>query len=330
MVPGSVAKLHLIFGETPSHAARGLADFSHVWLLWASSSLSPSLLASTLAPNPARGTWPCRAREGEGKWGAGRLGVLATRSPNRPNPIGLTLCRLISVEGGTLTLGGVDLLDGTPVLDVKPYVPSYDSIPDGFVRVPDWLRPPPPITVEASLEVRELLHRLLPPAVSSSSSSASSSSSSSSAASLSAAAASTPGPLEQHGAPDPHMRTSLGLVAPAASPWVEEVIRADTRSRLALSRTARRPSAHPSHPSSDPSSDASEAGGDDERDLPRPFNFMVRDVRIEYRLDTLPSNQALDTLSSNQAAPAGQALDIRTVATILSAHRCLNATAGSY
>lgn len=62
----------------------------------------------------------------------------------------------------------------------------------------------------------------------------------------------------------------------------------------------------------------------------RGWHWQVRDVRIEYRLDTLPSNQALDTLSSNQAAPAGQALDIRTVATILSAHRCLNATAGSY
>ncbi len=55
-------------------------------------------------------------------------GVFATRSPNRPNPIGLSVVRLLGVEGSSLRIAGVDLLDGTPVLDSKPHVPSFDRV----------------------------------------------------------------------------------------------------------------------------------------------------------------------------------------------------------
>ena len=55
-------------------------------------------------------------------------GVFATRSPRHPNPIGLTVVRLVSVDGSTLHVLGLDLLDGTPVLDVKPYVPAFDRV----------------------------------------------------------------------------------------------------------------------------------------------------------------------------------------------------------
>jgi tRNA (Thr-GGU) A37 N-methylase len=55
-------------------------------------------------------------------------GVFATRSPRHPNPIGLSVVRLIAVEGATLEIAGVDLVDGTPVLDVKPYVPRFDVV----------------------------------------------------------------------------------------------------------------------------------------------------------------------------------------------------------
>jgi len=58
-----------------------------------------------------------------------KRGVLATRSPDRPTPIGLSCVELVAVEGRTLRLRGVDLLDGTPVLDLKPYVPYADSFP---------------------------------------------------------------------------------------------------------------------------------------------------------------------------------------------------------
>ncbi len=65
-----------------------------------------------------------------------RRGVLSTRAPHRPNPIGLSALRLVGVEGNILHVLGIDLLDGTPVLDVKPYVPYTDAFPDSGVG---WL-----------------------------------------------------------------------------------------------------------------------------------------------------------------------------------------------
>lgn len=62
--------------------------------------------------------------------GGPKRGVLATRSPHRPNGIGLSAVELVKIEGRTLHLRGVDLLDGTPVLDIKPYVPYADAFPD--------------------------------------------------------------------------------------------------------------------------------------------------------------------------------------------------------
>jgi tRNA-Thr(GGU) m(6)t(6)A37 methyltransferase TsaA len=57
-------------------------------------------------------------------------GIFATRAPCRPNAIGLSCVRLLSVAGNVLTIGGVDILDGTPLLDIKPYVPAFDSFSD--------------------------------------------------------------------------------------------------------------------------------------------------------------------------------------------------------
>lgn len=58
-------------------------------------------------------------------------GVFATRAPKRPNAIGLSVVRLVSVNGNELTIEDVDILDGTPLLDIKPYVPAFDCFPDG-------------------------------------------------------------------------------------------------------------------------------------------------------------------------------------------------------
>jgi len=55
-------------------------------------------------------------------------GIFATRSPRHPNPIGLSVVRLLAVDGRVLEIAGVDLLDGTPILDIKPYVPEFDSV----------------------------------------------------------------------------------------------------------------------------------------------------------------------------------------------------------
>jgi tRNA (adenine37-N6)-methyltransferase len=57
-----------------------------------------------------------------------RRGVFSTRSPRHPNPIGLSVVRLLSVDGLTVHISGLDLIDGTPVLDIKPYVPEFDSV----------------------------------------------------------------------------------------------------------------------------------------------------------------------------------------------------------
>lgn len=98
----------------------GLAGFSHVWLVtWLHGSAGRAPLR--VVPNALRGT----GRE---------MGVFATRAPWRPNPIGISLVRLRAVDGPRLQVEGIDLVDGTPVLDLKPYFADAD-LPDGAVRV---------------------------------------------------------------------------------------------------------------------------------------------------------------------------------------------------
>ena len=95
----------------PSEAFRDLAGFDRIWLLFAfhrSEGWKPEV-------RPPRG--------------GGKRSVLATRSPHRPNPIGLSAVALVSVEPDGLRVRGLDLLDGTPILDIKPYVPYADAFP---------------------------------------------------------------------------------------------------------------------------------------------------------------------------------------------------------
>ncbi|CAK4120776.1 unnamed protein product [Aphanomyces euteiches] len=66
-----------------------------------------------------------------------RVGVFATRTPHRPNPIGIALAKIDKVDGRTLWISAIDLVEGTPVLDIKPYVPKYDSLPQS--AVPAWI-----------------------------------------------------------------------------------------------------------------------------------------------------------------------------------------------
>lgn len=102
-------------------ALRGLEDFSHLWLLWHFSETEISEWQPTVRP-PRLG-------------GNTRMGVFATRSPFRPNPIGLSSVQLDHIEwdtpqGPTLVVRGADLMDGTPILDIKPYLSYADSHPD--------------------------------------------------------------------------------------------------------------------------------------------------------------------------------------------------------
>jgi len=110
-----------------AEAVRGLEDFSHIWLLWQFSQAVRDSWSPTVRP-PRLG-------------GNRRLGLFASRSPFRPNPIGLSCVRLEGVElrggqGPILHVRGADLLDGTPIYDIKPYIPYADAIPSasgGFV-----------------------------------------------------------------------------------------------------------------------------------------------------------------------------------------------------
>ena len=96
-------------------ALRGLEGFSHIWLVWVFSASVRQTWSPTVRP-PRLG-------------GNARMGVFATRSPFRPNPIGLSSVRLAGVEstpdlGTVLRVRGADLMDGTPILDIKPYLMS--------------------------------------------------------------------------------------------------------------------------------------------------------------------------------------------------------------
>jgi tRNA (adenine37-N6)-methyltransferase len=108
----------------PRYAAAldGLEDFSHIWLVtWLAPFDAP-------APDPELRQVPLLLRN-EPK----TFGIFATRGPRRPNPIGLSLVRLVAIESHTLRFAGVDLIDGTTLLDVKPYVTKFDE-PAGEVQ----------------------------------------------------------------------------------------------------------------------------------------------------------------------------------------------------
>ncbi len=87
--------------------------------------------------------------------GRTRRGLFATRSPHRPNPIGLSLCRLLTVKGRELTVENPDLLDGTPVLDIKPYVPKVEAFPQSRAGWLDTLEGEVRYAVEISPLARE-------------------------------------------------------------------------------------------------------------------------------------------------------------------------------
>lgn len=113
-----------------AEAVRGLEEFSHIWILWEFSEAVRDEWSPTVRP-PRLG-------------GNVRKGVFATRSPFRPNPIGLSSVKLESVEidpklGPVLHVSGADLMDGTPIYDIKPYIAYTDSHPDavsGFASKP--------------------------------------------------------------------------------------------------------------------------------------------------------------------------------------------------
>jgi tRNA-Thr(GGU) m(6)t(6)A37 methyltransferase TsaA len=113
---GSIEKQHqieLLPSQNFEAALRDLSGFSHIWLIWwfhRNNSWRPCVM-------PPRGE-------------AKRRGVFATRSPHRPNPIGISCVPLLEIRGRSLIIGDTDLVDGTPIFDIKPYIPEIDSFPE--------------------------------------------------------------------------------------------------------------------------------------------------------------------------------------------------------
>lgn len=97
-------------------AIKGLDGFSHIWVIWRFDGFDNGKWSPTVRP-PRLG-------------GNKRIGVFATRSPNRPNPIGLSLLRLEKIENGELYVSGIDMRDGTRIYDIKPYLKITDCRPD--------------------------------------------------------------------------------------------------------------------------------------------------------------------------------------------------------
>ena len=121
LVPQTRAKIVFEPEYRNPDALRGIEGYSHLWLIWAFSRAERDTWSPTVRP-PRLG-------------GNTRVGVFATRSPFRPNAIGLSSVtleevRLHTQEGPVLIVGGADLLDGTPIYDIKPYLPYVDSHPD--------------------------------------------------------------------------------------------------------------------------------------------------------------------------------------------------------
>ena len=140
------AQASIVFTPQITHEhVRGLESFSHIWLIWRFHEVEVGHVHPTVRP-PRLG-------------GNTRMGVFASRSPFRPNPIGLSAVRLLAVEPGPLLrIAGADLVNGTPIYDIKPYLPYADSIPgasSGFVdSVPRAL---------LAVELPERLPQDLPP-----------------------------------------------------------------------------------------------------------------------------------------------------------------------
>jgi len=134
-------------------ALRGLSDFSHLWLIWG---------FSAVGDDGSRPGWSPTVRPPR-LGGNARMGVFATRSPNRPNPLGLSAVEIADIAqdpklGPLIRVRGGDLLDGTPIYDIKPYLPYADSLPEAVGGFADAACEPT-LAVEVSAE--HLAH--LPP-----------------------------------------------------------------------------------------------------------------------------------------------------------------------
>ncbi len=142
-------RIELLAGRGYNHALEGLADWQYVWVVFVfhrNVEQARGWKAKVLPPRAAR-----------------KQGVFATRSPHRPNPIGLSAALIDKVDGLVVHVRGLDLLDGTPVLDLKPYVAYADAFPEARAGWLEARDPLPPwevaVTDEASVRLEWLERR---------------------------------------------------------------------------------------------------------------------------------------------------------------------------
>lgn len=113
----------IVINENLTEALDGVEGFSHIIVLY--------WMHRAIRENKRLKTHPM------GRTDVPEQGIFAVRTPNRPNPIGKSTVRLLERRGNILKIQGLDAIDGTPVIDIKPYIPGYDSAKDA--RTPDWI-----------------------------------------------------------------------------------------------------------------------------------------------------------------------------------------------
>ncbi|CAN0531712.1 unnamed protein product, partial [Ectocarpus sp. 12 AP-2014] len=126
--PSTRALLVFDKGSVSPVSLDGVEEFSHVWVFWAfhlNTNQKDARAHAGMRPDSRSHTFPAKVSPPFLKR---RVGVFSTRTPHRPNPLGVSLCKVEEVNAAarSIKLSGVDLVDGTPVFDIKPYVPDYD------------------------------------------------------------------------------------------------------------------------------------------------------------------------------------------------------------
>ncbi len=121
--PWQTIESDIVLEEQWREALDGLEQFSHIWVIFNFDRMPPVTTSQT---RPM------------GRTDLPLVGRFATRSPQRPNPIGIAAVELLHIRGNVLRVRGLDALDGTPVLDLKPYLPQRDALSN--VRVSDWAK----------------------------------------------------------------------------------------------------------------------------------------------------------------------------------------------
>jgi tRNA-Thr(GGU) m(6)t(6)A37 methyltransferase TsaA len=136
LVPAAEGRVEFLPEFAAPEFVRGLEAFSHVWLITAFHK-NPPWSGSAVVRPPRLG-------------GNEKIGVFASRAPNRPNGLGLSLVRIVAIDPGVLRVSGIDCVDGTPVYDVKPYLPWCEAQPEARA---DWANSPPPLSEEATVAI---------------------------------------------------------------------------------------------------------------------------------------------------------------------------------